>query len=67
MTLNKLVSGKGEWQPIETAPHAMHFLAAYFDASFGEWICSVQMRPDYQLNYPWTHWTPLPDMPEQSQ
>jgi hypothetical protein len=49
-----------EWQDIETAPHACHFLAAYFYEEGGEWCSQIVMRP---LTGPFTHWRPMPEPP----
>jgi len=54
----------GEWQSIETAPYAMHFLAAKFDEDFGEWIYGILMRAE-AIDRSFIHWQPLPKAPEQ--
>lgn len=45
-------SKSGGWLPIETAPHACHVLATYFDTLIGEWICEFIPSPP---SGPWTH------------
>ena len=59
-----------QWQPIETAPHAMHFLAAYFYGEGGEWIYDIAAwHRDHVCGTndgtgPWTHWRLLPEPPQ---
>lgn len=52
-----------DWQPIETAPPAMHVLATRFDDTWGEWIIAVVLSPP---SHPFTHWMPLPKPPVSS-
>ena len=47
------------WQPIDTAPHACHVMAARWDEC--EWVYGVVMSPPGK---PWTHWQHLPSPPE---
>ena len=53
------------WQYVETAPFAMHFLAAYFDHDCGDWCYGVIMR-DEALEGQWKYWRELPDPPKTS-
>ena len=48
----RIVIGAG-WHPTETAPAAMHVLAARHDPESGEWIMGIVMSPPAA---PWTHW-----------
>jgi hypothetical protein len=50
-----------DWQPIETAPSAMHVLATRFREDAGEWTMAVVLSPPI---YPFTHWMPLPAPPD---
>jgi hypothetical protein len=52
--------GREEWQPIETAPHAISVMAARFDRDCGDWVYGVVLSPP---SYPFTHWRPLPAPP----
>ena len=49
-----------EWQPIETAPHACHVIAARFDRDAGEWIYGFVLSPPSK---PFTHWRMPPEPP----
>jgi hypothetical protein len=51
--------GEGAWQPIETAPHACHVIAARWVEA--EWVYAIKMSPPSKRL--WTHWQPLPAPP----
>jgi hypothetical protein len=59
------------WEPIETAPVGMSFLAAYFYSEGGEWVYDVAMlHRDHACGInegagPFTHWRTLPEPPDQ--
>lgn len=52
------------WQPIETAPPAMHVTACRFDHDAGEWVYAVVMSPPI---YPFTHWRMLDPPPSRGE
>lgn len=58
--------GRLSWQPIATAPQAMHFIAAKFSHDFGEWLLKIVMRGEAML-LGFTHWQPLPELPSDTQ
>jgi hypothetical protein len=51
--------GEDAWQPIETAPHACHVIAARWVEA--EWVYDIKMSPPSKRL--WTHWQLLPAPP----
>ena len=57
---NAALAEAEEWQPIESAPHAMTVLSCRFDDAVGEWVYAAVLSPP---SHPFTHWRPLPAPP----
>lgn len=62
LAIRPSVAGSGEWQTVDSAPHACHVLAARFDDSYGEWVYAVVASPPSKL---FTHWRPLLSPPSE--